>query len=217
MRAHLIGSIFLSFTILISCSDDKRRSDKNGKDSIVGNSVNVNSNLLNDSTGNDMIEPDNRQSGTYDKTYFEKRINPAVYQLNDTSEVLYFEDSIGGNFCSLYIKSDVDLIDSIRKPGNLKSILKDNADNPILVVNGTDVKLASRITDSEIMLPTNLGIFKRLDRTFLLVKMNLVSSMGGDYWYSLLLELDTSGRVKFQKGIETTGEIPFSQVIKEIR
>jgi hypothetical protein len=156
-------------------------------------------------------------SGTFDKSYKEKKLNPAIYRLNDKDEIIYFEDSLDGNFCSLYIKSAITVIDSTGKPNNYSSIV-DRIENEhaVLIINGANVKVASEITDSEIMLPTYLGAFNRSDRNFLLIKMNLVSGMGGDYWYNLLLELDSTGHVIYQKGIETSGEISFSQVIEGI-
>lgn len=165
----------------------------------------------------DVAMSDTSQSGTYDKSYTEKNLHPAVYPINDTSEVLFFEDSILGNFCSFYIKSVIDVVDSTRKPENFTSLFKNEDDKAILVVNGSKVKLASKISDGDLMLPTSMGIFKKSDRTFLLIKMNLVSSMGGDYWYNLLLELDSTAHVISQKGIETTGEIAFSRVIQGIK
>jgi len=187
----------------------------NAKDSIIVDTTDVNSNPKGANT--DVEMPDTTKSGTYDKSYTEKKLYPAVYPLNDTSEVLYFEDSIHGNFCSLYIKSEIDVVDSTRKPINFLNLFKNEDDKEILIINGSNVRLASKITDRDLMLPTSLGIFKKSDRTFLLIKMNLVSSIGGDYWYNLLLELDTTSHVISQKGIETTGEIPFSQVIQGIK
>lgn len=169
------------------------------------------------SSNTDVAMSTTSQSGTYDKTYTEKNLHPAVYPINDTSEVLFFEDSIQGNFCSLYIKSVIDVVDSTRKTGNFSSLFKNENDQAILVVNGSKVRLTSKITDGDLMLPTSMGTFNRSGRTFLLIKMNLVSSMGGDYWYNLLLELDSTAHVISQKGIETTGEIAFSQVIQGIK
>ncbi|SFE91271.1 hypothetical protein SAMN05518672_11225 [Chitinophaga sp. CF118] len=164
-----------------------------------------------DSLRDEQLEnTNNPQGGTSDSAYHERTIKPAIYSLNDQLKVVYFEDSIQEITCALYLKSELGVIDSTRRPINYASLLNNlESSKVMLIINNTSIKLNAKIRDSEIMMPTYLGYFSLFNKNYLLIKMNLVSSMSGDYWYNLLLEIDSEGEIINQQGIETTGEITF--------
>jgi len=148
------------------------------------------------------------QKDVEQQAYFEKDLHPAMYTINDTLKLVWFEDVVQDNHCSLYLKSVIEVVDSVRKPADFENISR-LPQQAVLIVNSTSIELTSKVTDGELMLPTLIGMFSYAAREFIVIKMNLVSNIYGDYWYNLLLELDSSGHVISQTGVETTGMVSF--------
>ncbi|SFN33709.1 hypothetical protein SAMN05428949_2478 [Chitinophaga sp. YR627] len=212
MRNILIIFLFGASFIFEGCNNDRNPSSDNSHDSSALKNQKVVDTIQND----DSFFAET-PGGTFDPSYTEKKVHPFLYHFNDTTDVVCFEDSIQGDFCRLYLRSDVGVVDSTGTPADIPMLSSINNDKKaVIVVNGESIKLRLKIKDSEIMLPTYIGSFSRSERKFLLIKMMLVSAMSGYYCYNLLLELDEKGIVISQKGIETNGEISFKQVIDSI-
>ncbi|SEL81172.1 hypothetical protein SAMN04488505_1021171 [Chitinophaga rupis] len=158
-------------------------------------------------------EHSNSLGDNFDNSYHEKEIKCAKYPINDTLQVTFFEDTIQNISCALYLKSELDIVDLTRQPQNYPDVINYlNNQQAALLINGTNIRLNAKIADAKIMLPATLITFNSSDKNYLLIEMNLISSMGGDYWYNLLLELSADGKVAHQDGIETTGHLSYEEL-----
>lgn len=145
--------------------------------------------------------------------YREKKIIALLCTANDTLNIAYFEDSIQYIKCALYLSTDISLIDSIRQPSNFKQLLSFFKSAPeVLIINDERINLAYTPKDYKILLPTSIASFSFDNKKYLLIKSNLVSSMTGNYWHSILLEINDKGGVVHQYGKETNGEINNKQL-----
>ncbi|RBL92181.1 hypothetical protein DF182_06175 [Chitinophaga flava] len=143
-----------------------------------------------------------------DGVYHEQEIRSAYFPVNDTMQVTYFKNSIDNIQCVLYLQSVLDVVDSLNTPSDSANIINELKEkNAVLLINNRQVELESAIRDASLMLPTYIGHTTQNGSDYLLIRMNLVSSMGGDYWYNLLLKLNKNREVIGQQGVETNGEL----------
>ncbi|MFB6455582.1 hypothetical protein ACE38W_09960 [Chitinophaga sp. Hz27] len=195
MKYIIHGGFLFSFLVLCSCQSHQRS---------------LNSTDVSKST----VTPSEHKQ--YDSTYHEQDIHAAYFSVNDTAQISYFETSIDDIQCALYLNSSLTQIDSVATPtdsANLVAELKTK--DAVLRINGKWIGLEKPIKDGTIMLPTFIGHTKKNGLDYVLIRMNLVSSMGGDFWYNLLIKLKNSVVVK-QTGIETTGELTPAELKKYI-
>jgi hypothetical protein len=144
------------------------------------------------------VHPDLKKSV---ENYQRKEVQSHYFFLNENQKVIYFEDSLGGVKCALYLQSQLETITDRKSPERQPVFQEGKPAIPAIFLNNTFISNASPLANADKWAPESVASFTLYDDEYMLISMMHLSY--SITYNSIILKLDKSGHVRQQWQVAT--------------
>jgi len=137
------------------------------------------------------------------KNFISHDVTVSSFYMKKEQKVIFFEDTIKGIECTVYLMSEVEVVNKVGTPKRLPGFKRWTQDKPAISVNNSLFMSSLSIRNAGSLIPVSIAYFKFYDDEYIMINMQLFSVVAGEFWSNILLKMDKKHKVIKEYVIES--------------